>query len=94
MKIKNVLGNDYTGTIGESMVMFVRNGVNVARKHVVPHDPKTESQLGQRNMFRTAVFEWQRLGAEEKHSWNRRAGEEKPGFSGYSFFISRFMKER
>lgn len=93
MKIKNIFGNEYTGTAGESMVMFMRNGVNVARKHVTPHDPKTESQLSQRNMFRMAVFEWQKLSAEEKQSWKERAGKEKTCLSGYNLFIGRFMKE-
>ena len=93
MKIKNIFGNEYTGTAGESMVMFMRNGVNVARKYVVPHDPKTEEQLRQRNIFRMAVYEWQRLSTEEKWSWNERAGKEKTGLNAYNLFIGRFMKE-
>ena len=92
MKIKNIFGNEYSGGTGESMVTFMRNGVNVARKYVIPHDPKTEEQLRQRNCFRMAVLEWRKLDKEEKQLWNDMAGKEKPGLSSYSLFISRFMK--
>lgn len=91
MKIKNIRGDEYSGTIGKAVVHFMRNGVNVAREYVVPNDPRTTAQIAQRNYLKTAVAEWHRLSGAEKLEWNKCAKTKKYSSNGYNLFISKWL---
>jgi hypothetical protein len=92
MKVKNILGNEYSGTIGKSLTVCTRYGKQYIRKWTKPRDPKTIFQSEQRKKFAEANKAWKALSDEEKHIYNERA--KGMSMSGYCLFVSEFVKKR
>jgi hypothetical protein len=90
MKVKNKLGNLYSGTIGKSKTACIRDGKQYFRTHVIPNDPKTAKQMEQRRKYARAVETWKKLSDDEKEIYNRRATN--LNMSGYNLFISEFTR--
>ena len=91
MKVKNNMGNEYSGTLGKNVTAVKRNGINFLREHVIPHDPKTPFQMEQRNKFKDANEVWKSLSQEQKNEYNERAKGTKR--YGYQLFISEFTTQ-
>ena len=90
MKVKNSMGNQYSGTIGKKETAVIRNGQNFLRTYVIPNDPKTPKQMEQRRKYTRAVEAWKELSDSEKQVYNNRA--KNLNMSGYNLFISEFTK--
>jgi len=91
MKVKNSMGNQYSGTIGKKVTAVERKGENFLRNYVIPHDPKTPAQMNQRNKFTEANEAWKALSPEEKEIYNERAKNMK--MYGYHLFVSEFASQ-
>jgi hypothetical protein len=91
MKVKNAMGNKYSGTLGKKVTAVERKGENFLREYVIPHDPKTPAQMMQRNKFTEANDAWKALSPEEKQVYNERAKGTK--MYGYQLFVSEFIRQ-
>jgi hypothetical protein len=80
---------DANGSMGR-IVLYKRNGVLCARKHVIPVNPDTPEQRSNRNRFALAVKAWRETPADEKKKWNLKA--KRKGKTGYNYFLSQYMK--
>lgn len=92
MKVKNKLGNIYSGTIGKSKTACVRDGKQYVRTYVIPNDPKTAKQKKQRKKYARAVEIWKQMSDGEKHHYNKRAMN--LNMSGYNLFVSEFTRRK
>ena len=66
-------------------------GKTYLRRYVVPQDPKTVSQLTQRNYFKIAVEHYQSESAEIKLFWKDKAKYIR-GKSGYNLYLGEVIK--
>ncbi|MBI5001332.1 MAG: hypothetical protein HZB92_07405 [Euryarchaeota archaeon] len=92
MKVRNVFGNEYSGTIGKALTVCTRYGRQYIRKWTKPRDPKTPWQLEQREKFAEANEAWKALSYDERQGYNERA--KGMNMSGYCLFVSEFVKKR
>lgn len=79
------------GRIGK-LVFYHSRGKQCVRTHVIPRNPDTEAQRSVRRSFADAVFSWQSMSPEERHTYNRKARY--MNMSGYNLYISQYMKTR
>ena len=89
MKIKNIFGNEYSGTIGDCITASVWKGIRYIRKWFRPTNPRTELQIDQRKLFDKAVECWQELTALQKEAYDRVAVK----MSGYNLYVKRFVED-
>ena len=89
MKIRNVLGNEYSGTIGKSKTAIERDGTNFTRFWVLPHDPKTPAQMRQRKRFADAHEAWIALPQEKRNEYNECARNIE--MTGYNLFVKEYV---
>ncbi len=87
MRIKNSFGTKFSGTI-DKMTAVERNGVNFLRKHVIPHNPRTPLQQGNRNHFAEGVEKWHSLRESQKRFYDGIAKRT----SGYNLFLGKWME--
>ncbi|MDO9537258.1 MAG: hypothetical protein Q7J68_02950 [Thermoplasmata archaeon] len=92
MKLKNVMGNEYSSTIGKSVTVCTRYGKQYVRKWVKPKDPKTPLQMQQREKYARANEIWKEMSPDEKQIYREHA--KGLGMSGYNLFVSEFTRER
>lgn len=92
MKVKNVMGNKYSGTIGKSETACIRDGKQYVRTYVIPKDPKTAKQMKQRKKYARAVETWKAMSDDEKEVYNNQA--KNLNMSGYNLFISEFTSRK
>jgi hypothetical protein len=92
MKVKNVMGNEYSGTIGKSLTACRSKNGNFLRKYTKPRDPKTPLQLAQRQKYAEGNKTWRALSEEEKQQYNERG--KGVGMNGYCLFMSEFTAGR
>ena len=89
MKIKNVFGNEYSGTIGDCITASVWKGIRYIRKWFKPTNPRTEPQIDHRELFDRAVECWQELTALQKEAYDRVAVK----MSGYNLYVKRHIED-
>ena len=89
MKIKNIFGNEYSGTIGDCITASVWKGIRYIRKWFKPTNPRTGLQVDQRALFDQAVDCWQELTALQKEAYDRVAVK----MSGYNLYVKRFVED-
>lgn len=92
MKVKNAMGNTYSGTLDNSVTAVNRDSINFMRTYVLPHDPRTPKQVRQRRKYTEANEVWKALSQDERNEWNRRA--KGTGMNGYCLFVSEFTRQR
>jgi len=88
--ILNPMFSEAEGNLGR-IVLYKRNGVQCARKYVVPRNPDTHAQRSNRSTFAMAVKAWKNLSQDNKNEWNSKA--QKKGKTGYNYFLSQYMKK-
>lgn len=90
VKIKNVMGDEYSGAAGKAAVFAKWKGIQYRRKYVIPANPKTVAQTAIRTKFTNAVAKW--------HTWNTirqlvfsflASGV---SMSGFNLLVSRWQK--
>jgi len=88
MKIRNKMGNRYSGTIGKDTVASSWKGIRYIREYKVPADPKTELQLQHRALFAKAVKAWHALDPRQQEVYDRAAVR----MTGYNLFIRDYIE--
>jgi hypothetical protein len=66
MKVRNVLGNRYSGQMGKSSIASSWKGRPYVKAYTVPDNPRTERQQENRNRFGGAKDAWRALTDEER----------------------------
>ena len=80
-----------SGKWGE-FIFVTRNGKSYLKRYRIPKDPKTLSQLEQRNYFRLAVHAYQNENPSVKEIWKTKA-ENLTGLSGYNLYLREKIRE-
>ena len=88
MRIQNIFGTEFSGTIGKSMIASSWKGIPYMRTYTVPKDPKTELQLEHRALWARAVDAWHALGPDEKRRYSKAARR----MTGYNLYIKEYIK--
>lgn len=89
-KIKGAFGGyGVSGTVGKVYTFGKWKGVQYARQHVVPANPKTPDQTTERSHFTAGVNKWHNplLVALDKILWKVRARLEATAMSGFNSFM-------
>lgn len=89
MKIRNVFGNRYRGQIGKAVIASSWKGRRYIKAYAVPHNPRSERQQANRDLFGGAKEPWRRLSDEARAEYERRAAKER--ISGWNLFVREHM---
>jgi transketolase len=73
-------------------IFVTRNGKTYLKHYQKPFNPRTGLQQTNRQKFKTAVAQWQRMTPEQREEWKILAVNEK--LSGYNLFIQTAMKRK
>jgi hypothetical protein len=92
MKIRNVLGNRYSGQIGKSTIASSWKGREYVKAYVVPRNPRTERQQEHRKKFGCAKEAWRQLTDEARAEYERRAQPQR--ISGWNLFVREHVAGR
>lgn len=76
---------DASGTVGGAVVFAKWKGRNYVRRHAVPANPKSATQVGTRAMLRFLSQQWDGLTAGEKVTWDTPAAV--TNISAFNAFI-------
>ena len=90
MKIKNIFGNEYSGTIGGVITAASWKGIRYIRKWFRPTNPRTGLQVDQRALFDQAVDCWHDLSMLQKEAYDRVAVK----MSGYNLYVKRHIEDK
>jgi len=91
VKVKAPFGGlSASGTIGGAFTFASTKGVQYARAHAVPSNPKTVLQVSTRAMMAFLGARWSELTAAEKATWTAALGGE--GASQFNHFVKVNMK--
>jgi len=90
MKVWNIFGSKFSGTLGKELVASSWKGKEYLREYVIPEDPKTVLQLEHRQIWREAVAAWHALPDEERAACDREA----KGMTGFNLFVGRYVRRR
>jgi hypothetical protein len=82
-----LLGVEASGTIGDSVVFGRYKGINYARQHTVPANPRTAAQVAQRNFFKIFASLWRKLPGAAANAWDDAA--KGTVLSGFNLFTRR-----
>jgi len=82
-----LLGVEASGSIGGSVVFGRYKGINYARQHTVPANPRTSAQVAQRDFFKFFSVFWRKLPAPVGAAWD--ASAKGTSLSGYNLFTKR-----
>jgi hypothetical protein len=87
MKIRNVMGTKFSGTIGKDTVAVEGPTTDYLRAYAVPTDPKSERQLEQRDRHRQAVAAWRAMSLVQQAFYRHL---DRPRI-GYHVFLGRAL---
>jgi hypothetical protein len=94
-KLKSpLMSMDARGSLGKQIVFGNWKGVNYARQHVTPANPKTTAQENQRDQHSQAVEKYHsdKLEAQDIQAYKRRATIDAGTMSGFNKFVQIFRK--
>ncbi len=66
---------DASGSLGKTIVFTKWKGRNVVRKHVIPANPKSVTQVGLRSVFKFVTQDFTNLSVARKASWQAIADQ-------------------
>lgn len=88
-----LFGFGASGQLGKALVFGKWKGLDVARRYVVPANPNSAAQAGQRSYMTDAVSAWHDttspLSALDKAAWDRLAGVQASPRTGFNEFVRR-----
>jgi hypothetical protein len=90
VKVRNVRGDEYSGTIGKYTTASKWKRVRYLRKWAMPTNPRTPMQMTHRKLFAKAVDMWHTLTPEQKTAYDRMASQY--GYSGYNLFVKEYIE--
>lgn len=88
MKIRNIFGNKYRGTLGHEMIAATWKGHDYIRSYAKPAVDPSRLQLAYRDIFSKAVKIWNCLTPRQKALYNGLA----EGMTGYDLFCGRAVE--
>jgi uncharacterized membrane protein YccC len=88
MRMRNTMGNRYSGTLGKDTVASCWKGIRYLREYKIPMDPKSELQLQHRALFAKAVEIWHALDPRRQDEYNKAAVR----MTGYNLFIRQYIE--
>ncbi len=91
VKITNVFGDVYSGTVAKTGVYSSWHGIQYRRKHVIPHNPKTSKQTTVRTNFTNAVAHW-KTGLNSLQHAAYKYLSSGMAMSGFNLFVERWQK--
>lgn len=86
-----LFGLDARGQLGKAIVYTMWKGINVVRRYIIPHNPKTADQVTQRGYFSDAVENWQGFESGTKDNWDADAIAKGKVMSGFNWHNSRYI---
>jgi len=88
MKIRNIFGSRFSGTIGKEIIASSWRGKEYIKAYAKPNDPKSELQLSHRAIVAEAVKTWKKLNNIQKEFYERMSDH----LPGYHFFVRLYVK--
>jgi hypothetical protein len=82
-----LLGTRASGTVGKSLVFGNWKGINYARQHAVPANPRTTAQQAQRGLIKFTTSFWQRAPSAVQNSFI--ASAKGSAMTGFNLFTKR-----
>lgn len=70
-----LMSMDASGSLAKAIVFSKWKGRNYVRQLVTPKNPKSNSQVGVRSMFKFLAQQWAGLGAADQATWEDRADQ-------------------
>lgn len=82
-----------TGQLGKSLVFMTWKGIKDVRTHVVPANPRSDGQVAQRNVMKSAVASWHAVlfNALDLAAFNVLASLQAGIMSGFNAFCKLFI---
>lgn len=96
-KVKGPLMSlDARGQIAKTLVFMGWKGIQDVRKYVIPANPRTAAQQGQRGYFKDAVDAWHTDGytSDDVAAWNLLALAIKQALSGFNAFVRHYVNAK
>ena len=88
MKIKNIMGNEYSGTLGNKVTAASWKGIEYIRGYKIPQNPKTPLQMDHRAKFSSAVDAWHFLDQEQRDAYEAMSVR----MTGFNLYVKRFLE--
>lgn len=92
VKVRNIFGDRYSGTVGREGVYASWKGTQYRREYVVPTNPNTAKQQTIRGYFSDAVAAWHTMNTYQKKAYEYLASG--LGMSGFNRFMQRYQNLR
>jgi len=88
-----LMSMDARGQLGKTLVYLGWKGLKTVRSFVVPANPKTAGQAGQRTLMSDGVDAWHdtRLTGADKTAWDRFAKTLSSAMSGFNAFVRQYI---
>jgi len=88
-----LMSMDARGQLGKTLVYLGWKGLKTVRTFVVPANPKTAGQTGQRTLMSDGVDGWHdtRLTGADKTAWDRFAKTLSSAMSGFNAFVRQYI---
>lgn len=91
MKIINLLGNEYSGTIGKSVTASKWKGRNYLKKWFKPTNPNSAKQQTVRTLMAQANTAWHQFGSEVKRAYYWYQRYRKTNISPYNAMVGSYI---
>jgi hypothetical protein len=88
VKVRNAMGDEYSGKAANAAVFAKWKGIQYRRKYVIPTNPKTIPQKNRRNIFTAAVTFWHTLNAIQRAVFGYLASG--MALSGFNLLVRRW----
>lgn len=91
MKITNVFGTEFTGTIGDMITASNWKGRNYIKRYFIPSNPNSAQQQVVRDHWKNGVTKWQGLAADEKGAYGHKARYDKRQITAFNTLMASYM---
>lgn len=93
MKVFNVIGNRYSGTIGKLLTAVENRGINYMRGYRVPKKPPTPPQTQHRAVFTDGSDEWNDMEQQQRTAYAFATLTIKKGITHYNGMMKSYMDQ-
>ena len=91
MKVENVFGNRYSGSVGKQLTAATWKGRNYVKRYFKPAQPRTSRQVAQRATFTAGVTKWQTFTATQKRAYSWMERYLKKAVSNFNMMLSSYI---
>jgi hypothetical protein len=89
VKVRNILGDVLSGTVGKVGVYANWKGIQYRRAYVIPANPQTTKQTEVRDNLANAINRWHEYNTEQRRAYGYMAGG--LAMSGFNLFCKRWQ---